>query len=141
MDNQSYQTAEPVAWMATWITDAGTKQTCVGIDQADVRKHVGNKPVFPLYASPGPMDEVHYRRRKALENDAARAEAEARQVYIDALHQKMADKVAENDALRALLLEFRKATQFESNGQMYTLSGIPRELTRRIDAALGLEGK
>jgi hypothetical protein len=47
----------------------------------------------------------------------------------------------ENERLRALLLEFRKSTQFESNGQMYTLSGIPRELSRRIDAFLSREEK
>jgi hypothetical protein len=44
--------------------------------------------------------------------------------------------LAECKKLRALLLEFRRGTQFESNGQMYTLSGIPRELSRRVDAAL-----
>jgi hypothetical protein len=72
----------------------------------------------------------------ARERDAFAATRKEWVDYCAAAGADLAAARAEVEALRALLLEFRKATQRELDGQMYTLSGIPRELTRRIDAAL-----
>ena len=67
------QEQTPVAWMSTWITDAGTTLTVVGLSPDEVRHLVSNtNPVFPLFAHAAPAqtpmseDALHRIARAAV---------------------------------------------------------------------------
>jgi len=70
------QEQTPVAWMSTWITDAGTTLTVVGLSPDEVRHLVSNtNPVFPLFAHAAPAQtpmSEEYARKNPFGGPAAR---------------------------------------------------------------------